>query len=565
MTVAQRAAVVASLALLALPSAAGAAPGDLDPGFGGDGVVTASPGDRATLSALALEGSTVVGAGGVDSGWCDQAAVARWNASGTLLGVAAPSLGGPCTEDDRYGATADALALTPGGGALTGGSRTRFAPHFGATGLLTAQTPAGAFDDSFSDDGWVDEGFDGAGITALVRLPDGRVVAGGNRYGIGRFNWEVRRYLPGGDADDAFGGDGGVVYPWAVDGHVDTLSALVTDGDDGSVVAAGTAARHEDGGRVHLDGATIGRIQPDGTLDPGFGAGGRTRVEPPGEETNARDVLRTPDGGFLVTGAAWPAGGSFETDGRWLLLKFGADGQLDDTFGAGGRVDGPGGWAAALALDSHERIVVLGRTAGGEIAVGRYLLNGAVDESFGTGGVARPGVDFWPEDVVVQPDDRVVAGGTGGDAMVLVRLLADGRDDDDDTTPPDGPDDEGEASGDGAIVPTEDGAIVDSGPIPNRQAAGPGVSIRILSSRVNRRGVLVRVTWPRGTEGTARARLWTRDRGVRLGQRRVAVLRGTTSRRFRIPLNRRAKRMLKGGRRLKVRATVRVTGLPARR
>ena len=99
----------------------------------------------------------------------------------------------------------------------------------------------------------------------------------------------------------------------------------------------------------------------------------------------------------------------------------------------------------------------------------------------------------------------------------------------------------------------------------NLQAADGGVTIRIVSRRVTKRGVLVRVTWPRGTEGSARARLWTRDKSVLLGQRTVAVLSGTTSRRFRIPLNRRAKRMLRGGRVLKVRATVSVTGLPERR
>jgi hypothetical protein len=118
-----------------------------------------------------------------------------------------------------------------------------------------------------------------------------------------------------------------------------------------------------------------------------------------------------------------------------------------------------------------------------------------------------------------------------------------------------------------------DGTTADRGAGPatasslsSRQSRSRGrVTIRILSRRVTRRGVLVRVTWPRGTEGTARARLWTPNKGVLLGQRTVVVLRGTIGRRFRIPLNRRAKRMLRGGRILTVRATARVTGVPARR
>ena len=52
---ARMAALTAALALLAT-APAHAAPGDLDPTFGGDGRVTAAPGTSATLSALTLSG-----------------------------------------------------------------------------------------------------------------------------------------------------------------------------------------------------------------------------------------------------------------------------------------------------------------------------------------------------------------------------------------------------------------------------------------------------------------------------------------------------------------------------
>jgi hypothetical protein len=95
-----------------------------------------------------------------------------------------------------------------------------------------------------------------------------------------------------------------------------------------------------------------------------------------------------------------------------------------------------------------------------------------------------------------------------------------------------------------------------------RQSATPETRpapIRILGTLATKRGVLVRVTIPRGTpDGTLRARLWTRNMGVLLGQRRVLVLNGTRSRRFHIPLNRYAKRLLGRVHRLRVKGTARV-------
>jgi uncharacterized delta-60 repeat protein len=110
-----------------------------------------------------------------------------------------------------------------------------------------------------------------------------------------------------------------------------------------------------------------------------------------GEEASAYAVAIQPDGKIVVAGSARDGG---VTD--VMLARFGSDGSLDTSFGAGGTVltaigDGDDVGAAALALQADGRIVVAGRAsdAGGtNLMVARYNADGSPDTSFGTGGVS---------------------------------------------------------------------------------------------------------------------------------------------------------------------------------
>ena len=100
-----------------------------------------------------------------------------------------------------------------------------------------------------------------------------------------------------------------------------------------------------------------------------------------------------------------------------------ADGDLDPTFGSGGKVttdfSGRSNSASAIALQSDGKIVVAGDalTATGppDIAVARYNSDGSLDSSFGAGG--RVTTDFAGRSdngtsIAVQPDGKIlVAGG----------------------------------------------------------------------------------------------------------------------------------------------------------
>ncbi|HEX8205179.1 MAG TPA: hypothetical protein VF587_03870 [Solirubrobacteraceae bacterium] len=592
------------VAVALLPASAGAAPGDLDPTFGGgDGVTQATPGSDAGLFALELDGTRIVGAGSAQVVECDRVALARWLGDGTPDaafggGGAHTAVTGPCeTEVDgreraqRHNASAVALDVAPDGRIVTAGSALDSDNGFGLyddRAIVTAHTAQGPLDPTFSGDGFLTDGFLHGTATGVVRLGDGRILVGGWNYGIGYNSWEIHRYLPTGEPDPSFDGDGRKAYPWIVEGHQEQLYGLVADGSDGAAVAVGYANRHDEENN-HLAGAAIGRILADGSLDPAFGTNGRTRVEPGGDEAQLFDVVRAPGGDLVAVGRRWKGEEAF-----WVVLRFSPTGGYEGEIAGDAPWGPPKGTARSIVVDSAGRFVI-----GGESGPGGYVMrldaDGDIDNSFGPDGLGMAPVPFDGVEVAVQPDGRILAGGTaercGRNVMLVARLIAEGAvagAADEPGCPPD--EEEGDGDGDGggdgdgdqppssptgsAATEGELGAEAHAPPPPppaipfaaadSLQSSGE-VTIRILGSRVTKRGVLVRVTYPSGTEGTARARLWTRNKGVLLGQRTVVVLKGTTSRRFRVPLNRRAKRMLRSGKRLKIRATVRVTGLPARR
>jgi uncharacterized delta-60 repeat protein len=169
----------------------------------------------------------------------------------------------------------------------------------------------------------------------------------------------------------------------------------------GRIVAGGTAA-----GRDGFDSA-VARYKPDGDLDASFGVGGR--VTTPERERDApvtQSFVLQSDGKVLL--------------GRRSLIRFNANGSLDTGFGSRGQVSLSGWAASGLAIQSDGRIVAVGAGSGGRIRVKRYKRNGAIDASFGRGGMTTTylgakGIDAKgnANSVGLQSDGRiVVAGGT---------------------------------------------------------------------------------------------------------------------------------------------------------
>ena len=122
----------------------------------------------------------------------------------------------------------------------------------------------------------------------------------------------------------------------------------------------------------------------EGDLDPSFGTGGTvTTPIPPGALANAVTV----DQQGRIVAAGWS--GSYPNFAI-AVARYTPSGALDTTFNGTGTVTTPIGTFAqanAVAVDSQNRVVVAGYD-GNNFVVVRYTPSGALDGSFGTGGIA---------------------------------------------------------------------------------------------------------------------------------------------------------------------------------
>src|SRR5215208_4034560 len=160
-----------------------------------------------------------------------------------------------------------------------------------------------------------------------------------------------------------------------------------------------------------------------GDLDPSFGGGaGWVRTLEVRDTSNnylpggAEDVVIQPDGRIVVTGSV--------IDGRsnryFAALRYLPDGSLDGSFGSGGLVVADLGAfedARAVALQRDGKIVVAGETdceTARCFAAMRLNPDGSPDPTFGAGGVVR--VPFylhaaWANDVAIDGAGRIVMAG----------------------------------------------------------------------------------------------------------------------------------------------------------
>jgi uncharacterized delta-60 repeat protein len=174
-------------------------------------------------------------------------------------------------------------------------------------------------------------------------------------------------------------------------------------------------------------------ISSPGDLDPTFGAGGVVTTS----IGQALAMALQPDGKIVLAGL-----GDSQPGLGWasVVARYLPDGSLDPSFGSGGSVELPRGiFITRIAVGSDGSIVAAASLTPADYSTPRMAVvqltpSGALDARFGSGGVAQ--VDYlgnaWGEDVAVQPNGKiVVAGATVGSAHdfldgAVARLNADG-------------------------------------------------------------------------------------------------------------------------------------------
>lgn len=279
--------------------------------------------------------------------------------------------------------------------------------------------------------------------------PDGKIVvcdAAPNPVDSGDA-FVVARFDAAGSLDEGFGTSGHVVI---ADGSTDCIDIAVQD--DGRIVVVGDY--YADPSALPA-GFLVIRLDPDGEPDASFGNGdGRATVyfSGSGSEFSAAVGVRVRGDGRIVL--AGPTSTTSQ-DEQFAVAQLLPDGQLDTTFGNGGKAtisfDDIVGSAVkdhptALALDRQGRIVVGGFSYSGapngpaRFAVARLTPGGSPDASFGDAGRAIVAFSAIPEErdmarsLAVQRDGRIVIAGSANlpipaladPDMAVARLLDDG-------------------------------------------------------------------------------------------------------------------------------------------
>jgi len=280
-----------------------------------------------------------------------------------------------------------------------------------APALTYGQTSV-QLDTSFGTGGKVITDFGGYNDFAhgVVVQPDGKIVAAGMTTSNQGTEFALARYNSDGTLDRIFGSGGTVTTNFFGATDVAFAVALQTDG---KIVAAGVT---HDG----LNTIALARYNSDGTLDAGFGTGGKVTDNFAGVGAVAFAVAAQPDGKVVVAGWANIAGGA-----DFALVRYNSNGTLDASFGTSGKVttkfpDSQGSSLASVfsvAVQPDGKIVAAGdaRINGGyDFVLARYNSNGTLDASFGTGGrviTDFAGSDDGAEAVALQPDGKIVAAG----------------------------------------------------------------------------------------------------------------------------------------------------------
>lgn len=361
-----------------------------------------------TASGYAIALARHLADGGPDTGFGDQGRV--------LL-----TLGG----DDDF---ANALLVQPDGKILVGGTSQQAGS--GRAALIRLESD-GTVDTSFATNGFYLAASTAgeSAITSLALQADGKIVAAGYApsNATNTVLWfSVWRFTGAGSLDTSFGtGTTGRLLTNFVSGR-DAYAEAVAVLPDDKILAAGTAFATASAASAEF---AVIRCTSAGALDGTFASGGKARIAFSDHATRCQSMVIDSDGGIILGGDAEDASLVL----KFALARLGSDGAQDAAFGSGGQVvwSFPGAWyhyGRSLALDVSGGVLLAGQVIGGQTlpSLARFTAQGAVDTSFGTGGLALfsslPG--GVANAMALQPDGKILLAGNDGAAFFLARAQA---------------------------------------------------------------------------------------------------------------------------------------------
>jgi uncharacterized delta-60 repeat protein len=363
---------------LLLSVAAHAGVGSLDPAFGTAGSVTFA-GDSAT-AALAPDSRIVVAIRDTadTSGHVRVLRLETNGSSDNAFGTAGLASIPPCSGCRIY--RPEAVVVQPDGRILVAATEgLQAVALYPAQGLVARLNADGTPDATFGTGGRKVLQFgNDTRVETIALQPDGRIVVGGSTGPLttpGEASQQrrmVARLDGSGNVDASFDGDGVAIGDF---GRVQHLHVRT----DGRIDALGTST----------DGPALSRFASNGTLELAV-------LLAPGIPTFAP-----------VDGVAWEADGRFWISIYSVVTLRTPDGAVDPGF-------------PARQFSYSQQFAPLGDgsvLAFGDRAV-RLLADGSIDPNFGNFGELRSLAQYRPDQLVVQPDGKVLAAGGSSIARI---------------------------------------------------------------------------------------------------------------------------------------------------
>ncbi|MBS1777275.1 MAG: T9SS type A sorting domain-containing protein [Bacteroidetes bacterium] len=213
---------------------------------------------------------------------------------------------------------------------------------------------------------------------------------------------QVVRYLPDGSLDSSFGNNGEVYYDWTWGVFHYPTANDISVLPNGKIVVGATTQIDANGKYCF----TALRLLPNGSLDTSFNHSGMAYTDIGGWLAYCKAMQLQPDGKILLAGHS----------DSITVVRFDTTGKLDNSFGSGGMARLSPGSGNALVLQTGGKILIGGSSADTAFLICRLLPNGSPDNSFGNQGKISTKVLDKKNTInglAVQQDGKILACGEG--------------------------------------------------------------------------------------------------------------------------------------------------------
>ena len=244
----------------------------------------------------------------------------------------------------------------------------------------------------------------------------------------GNLNYDPANKAPAFTPDDAPGST-------TTSLHVSTIGTKIFLMPNGTYVVAASVNSAAPSPSSSMSDVALARFDSTGHLDYSFANGGRSIVAVGPLQDSISSALIQPDGKVLVAGSSNSgtvnSAGS-PTNNDFYIARFNADGSLDTSFDADGKVvtalSGGNDSLRDMQLQADGKIVVAGsaRVSGNsDFVVVRYNADGSLDTGFGTGGSVTTAVGSGADTIRginIQGDGKILAVGGASDSNFMQQV-----------------------------------------------------------------------------------------------------------------------------------------------